>query len=383
MKKRRQSARLVTLLGLTLQQSLCLAPTHPIAAVPDEAHRAAGRVDSDTEALSVRESANAPKPDQQRLDVTAYVLELDRWSAAAERLRTHPDEASALEKGLPRSWTVTLRGQNFSVPTDWLRKTLDSLRSDRASAAGYSKEIRDRLDGMRREAQAFERQPAVEPATARARLQAILSRRDFREAHGPTWWDRFRERIVYWIEDLITRIFGRLGNHPVAYRGIAWVIAVGLVVASMLWLLRILVRGRPGTHLDLRGPIQLPRTWRDWAREALSASARGDYREALHLAYWAGIYRLEELGVWQVDRARTPREYLRLLPREAGLSDGHKAAGSASSGPDRAALAAITARFERVWYGGDRASADDFQAVVAQLEILGCSLQSILPTGRS
>ena len=123
--------------------------------------------------------------------------------------------------------------------------------------------------------------------------------------------------------------------------------------------------------MNLKGGIRVSRGWRDWARDALAASARGNHRDAIRLAYWAGVYRLEELGVCKVDRTRTHREYLRLLGAAPGAEN------------RRVPLENLTWRFERVWYGREPASAEDFQFVIKQLEMLGCVFPSTLATGSS
>jgi hypothetical protein len=54
------------------------------------------------------------------------------------------------------------------------------------------------------------------------------------------------------------------------------------------------------------------------------------------MLYWAAISRLESRGLWPVDRARTPREYLDLI---------------AATDPRRDDLTSLTRGFERIWYG--------------------------------
>ncbi|HLW79821.1 MAG TPA: DUF4129 domain-containing protein, partial [Terriglobia bacterium] len=92
---------------------------------------------------------------------------------------------------------------------------------------------------------------------------------------------------------------------------------------------------------------------------------------AVRLAYWTGVYRLADLGLWQIDRTRTHREYLRLVPQSPGEET------------RRDALSAVTSRFEHVWYGRRSASADDFRFVVSQLEKLGCVFPSTRATASS
>jgi hypothetical protein len=74
---------------------------------------------------------------------------------------------------------------------------------------------------------------------------------------------------------------------------------------------------------------------------------RGLWREAIHFLYWASISRLESKRLWPADRARTPREYLKLLP----VAD-----------PRKLVLTSLTRSFERTWYGGREAQDSDFDA---------------------
>jgi hypothetical protein len=149
---------------------------------------------------------------------------------------------------------------------------------------------------------------------------------------------------------------------------LAWILigAVFLILAA--WMVRRLQMRRPPTPLALEVAHAVAKTWQERAREAFAAAERGNFRDAIRLAYWAGVYRLEELGLWKSDRARTHREYLRLLP---------------PAHPQRDTFADITRRFELIWYAGQESSGGDFQAVVDNLEKLGCAFPSRLATEHS
>ena len=67
--------------------------------------------------------------------------------------------------------------------------------------------------------------------------------------------------------------------------------------------------------MDLSGATPVGRDWRRWLREAKEAAGRGDYRAAIHAAYWAAMVRMEEMKTLPEDRSRTPRESLRLIDR--------------------------------------------------------------------
>jgi hypothetical protein len=97
--------------------------------------------------------------------------------------------------------------------------------------------------------------------------------------------------------------------------------------------------------------------WTIWLSEARAAAARGDWRDAIHLAYWAGISFLEREGFWKPDRARTPREYLRLISPQK---------------EQRETLTALTRIFELAWYAKRETSEQTFIQTLAELEKLGC-----------
>jgi hypothetical protein len=97
------------------------------------------------------------------------------------------------------------------------------------------------------------------------------------------------------------------------------------------------------------------RDWQLWLADARRAAAAGQWREAIHFAYWASISRLESRRLWPADRARTPREYLALV---------------AADDPRKPLLATLTRSFERVWYGGRAAAESDYRKAEALADAL-------------
>jgi hypothetical protein len=303
------------------------------------------------------------------LNLQEYFAELDRWSTAAQSVEKHPELAASLRRQLPEAWRVKIGQEEFSVPTIWLRDLLRLVEANHDLAAHYAGEITWRLAEMRREAAALnEEQPALTPDAAAAALRRVLARREFRRVGPDTWLERLREALAEWWNNLWQRLAGAFKGHT------RWLtILLSLFVLTVLallagWLVRIALGRQRASQLRLESPLVVEKRWQDWARQALAAANRADYRQAIRLAYWAAVYRLAEAGVWQVDESRTHREYLRLLP---------------GSDRRRPALAAVTARFERTWYGGSRAQAEDFRELVAQLEDIGCSIRSTLQTASS
>ena len=109
------------------------------------------------------------------------------------------------------------------------------------------------------------------------------------------------------------------------------------------------------------------RSWQEWIRAARLAADGGNFREAVHSSYWAGVTYIEDLGVVAPDRSRTPREYLRLIEESSGYLPSERA-------KRRDSLAALTSRLERIWYGLRPARVEDFQDCMHQVEELGCRL---------
>jgi hypothetical protein len=94
-----------------------------------------------------------------------------------------------------------------------------------------------------------------------------------------------------------------------------------------------------------------------WLSEAKACAASGRWRDAVHLAYWAGMSFLEASGAWRPDQARTPREYLKLITASSEL---------------RPVLSTLTQQLEVTWYGYRPAGPESFAETLTQLEKLGC-----------
>ena len=200
------------------------------------------------------------------------------------------------------------------------------------------------------------RRPATIPQDERARLTAILARREFHEVHGETWFDRMKAAATR----LLTQVFGRIitsSVFPVVSRIVVWAL-VGLVaVLLLLWLLRTYRQSHIYTNISGSPSLLAEKPWRDWQAEAQRASEQGQWRDAVHFYYWAAISFLEERELWRPDPARTPREYLRLV---------------ASQDERRVPLEQLTLNFERTWYGNDAATEQSARSARTLVESLGC-----------
>ncbi len=262
-------------------------------------------------------------------------------------------QAEKLASALPEEWIIDTQGRHFEVSTaivvgdlrDYAKKPdagkLDAIRAEIALlVADASAMVADQVDS----------------SGDHARLAAILGRPEFHRVHGETWLDRLKRQA----KELLARLFGRLltsSAFPVASRIVVWSLVVLAVALLGFWLVRVYRESNVYTNISgVPGAIS-EKPWRDWKAEALIAAEQQRWRDAIHLYYWAAISFLEGQGLWRPDRGRTPREYLRLLPR-----------GDTHSVP----LAELTRSFETVWYGDETATEQKALAVQALVETVGC-----------
>jgi hypothetical protein len=194
-------------------------------------------------------------------------------------------------------------------------------------------------------------QPAAAPDHAQERdaMKQVLAGRDFRNLEAPTARDSALEKLGAWLNGLFAS-FGKLQANvawlgPVLVWGFVLAVCIGLVWGLMQLERRWRIRLVPESDGPAAGAASA-RDWQLWLADARRAAAAGEWREAIHCAYWAAISRLESKRLWPADRARTPREYLAMMTADD---------------PRRAGLATLTGSFERTWYGGRAAEENDYR----------------------
>lgn len=251
------------------------------------------------------------------------------------------------------------------VRYDWLRALLQSAGTpERAPSANtlpgqvlktppLSIDARLALARKRLEADEKEADDFVAPASnytaQRKALAAILARKEYR---GVTETSA-RERFLEWLGNQIDHILDLLAGFGRRSPWIGFVVRAlvfAVIGAALIWMLiRIERRSRTRLIPDAQIVVGAPsaREWQLWRADALAMAGQGRWRDAIHFLYWAAISRLESKQIWPADRARTPREYLGLMP----ANDNRKLS-----------LTTLTRSFERTWYGGRDASPSDFQA---------------------
>jgi hypothetical protein len=287
------------------------------------------------------------------LTTPEYRAELDRLLLAARQLDSSGGATPQPLHDLPQSWHVATNQQEFEVSTEGLQR--DVRRYEKEKNVTNAAAIRTRLQTFRSDLDGFEK-PLADVSANREELNSILARREFRDVQGPSWFDRLKQRLLEFILNFLGRLI-RSAAIPTISKFFVYGL-MGLAVAALAFVAyRSLWSNR---DFDSIVPKDLPisaKEWAIWLSEARAAAAKGDWRDAIHLAYWAGISFLERQGTWKPDRARTPREYLRLL---------------SSSSEHRETLTALTRIFELTWYANRGASERTFSQTLEELEKLGC-----------
>lgn len=285
-----------------------------------------------------------------------YGAELQRIASGLPGLEHDPALGIPLAATIPPAYIVADETGSIEVDTSRLRRELTGFAQLKpAQRAGAVERLTTWLQHSREQAARF----ADPKLDASAKLREILARREFGKVRGPNplevWWNSVRERIWSWIR----RLFGNIPRGEQAGQIAVWVVIALAACVLVIYLKRMAERAAR-EHEPTREIVRFApsaRHWRTWLNDARAAAAAGDHRLAIHHAYWAAVSYLESSGRWVPSPARTPREYIALLP---------------SGGKERNTLSGMTGMFERIWYGCRPAGQSDFAEVLARVEDLGC-----------
>jgi hypothetical protein len=233
----------------------------------------------------------------------------------------------------------------FQVHYDWLRNIIIAANSNYAQPDGKKKSDADlaiaaaRIDTAIQEARGTQPPEKSTPDLAHANSEArrILANPDYNYVETPSYWTRLQARFFQWLAKLFLSAgdFGR--RSPWLPLTIEIFLTVLALTGLGFWALQIFRRQQVAlaryTHASAL-VVRLPH--QDWLALAQQLAEKNEWRDAVHCLYWATINVLEERRFWQPSRARTPREYLRLL----------------EPGSERQQLLRQQTRsFERIWYG--------------------------------
>lgn len=302
-------------------------------------------------------------------DAASFAAELQRIGNAIKEEKAAAAGMAALREKLPSGWEVITAERRYFVSAEPLRSLLRDSEKEKKpdKIAAKGSEAAEWAFDLGNQVNAYATAQTHDAPSARPALDRILSQREFSGVHGPTSWDLFRQRILRWIENLLLRFFRQIDRHPMGAKLLFWAVVIAVVVWLAMALFRYWTRRTALEELRAPDSVAFVRTWQEWIHAAREAAARGDFREAIHSTYWAGISYLEDNAVVRADRTRTPREYMRLVSNSTQFV--------ASGRSTREALAALTMVLEQVWYGRRPASNQDFAQAMQNIEALGCQLQ--------
>ena len=282
-----------------------------------------------------------------------YLDRLDRLSVAVTTDAAGVASLPALIEEWSHPFRVSGNGQTFEVPVSTIEIDL-GVWENRHDATARERLLQN-IRARRRDAEEFLR-PPVDVASEQAALHDVLQSHEFRALQGPGWSDRLLQRLLQWLQTVLSfaipaSLIPTLGSALVY--GIVTLAFMALAFATY----RYIQRSSAKEIAHIRPSAPAPKDWSRWLSDARAAADRAEWRDATHFTYWCAVAFLEANGAWRPDCARTPREYLAVLPPASGA---------------REQLLALTQDFERVWYGHAAADARSFDESFARLRQLGC-----------
>ncbi len=293
----------------------------------------------------------------ETISISEYRQQLQNIATKVDALESHPETAGELVASIPDQVTVAASSGEITVQYKSLKDNLAAFSRAKVERADLLREIQAYTQALSSAAEGYEKRD-VDFTAQHSQLDQILARREFKKVQGPNAKDALLSRIYRWLSRLLSKLAFRGAANFDLMRLIIYLFVGTAIALLLVWTVRRLRQPQP--ELLPREIIPFSpsaRGWRTWLAEARALAQQQDWRNAIHLAYWAGISYLEEHGAWKPNRARTPREYLRLIGTRAAQYP---------------VLSALTRKLETVWYGYGTASEADYQDALSQLEKLGC-----------
>jgi Domain of unknown function (DUF4129) len=245
---------------------------------------------------------------------------------------------------------VTLANQSpFDAHYAWMSDALSSAKSlPDPKRAALMASAESHLDADLADAQPSA--PAPDFSTARGDANAILASREFNSSTEPSLRDRIMAIVYRWLDRLLTHVAAFGSRSPWIGPLIEWILGTVACALLLVWAFRTVRRQRVRMQFEAARHIeQTDERVLNWMREAEEHAARGSFRDAVHCLYWASIVSLEGRRLWHPDRARTPREYLRLLDPASRIT---------------LLLRQQTFSFETIWYGLRPAAQLDYDSAL-------------------
>jgi hypothetical protein len=152
---------------------------------------------------------------------------------------------------------------------------------------------------------------------------------------------RFLWNVLRWPVDRLLDLLAR----ALTYGPVVLLLALALVAAIIVLYARGLRGALVGQAETAASAAPLPPTSSDAMRLAQHEAARGHYREASHFLFSATLLWLEERGRFRFEPTATNQEHLASVSGDVTVAD---------------RLRPFVLRFDRVWYGQDQVSSQDY-----------------------
>lgn len=273
-----------------------------------------------------------------------------------EEAKSPAVDIDQLIASVPLTCRFDADSKHFQVSNSQLQTEL--LKVKTADTKDRADDLRELQESLELRLKSLDGYAVGVDSTAKPKLQHIFEQREFRSVGSQDAKAMIREEILKLLLALFSLIAANTQQALLFAEIFMWTV-IGLAVLFILWkLYGWLTRERPLERTREIIPFApSSKSWQHWMKEARAALAIGDLREAVHSSYWAAISHLESSGAWIPDRARTPREYLRLISK---------------SDSARPLLVDISRVFEVVWYGNRAPSQTDCEAFLAKVEQIAC-----------
>jgi len=286
-----------------------------------------------------------------------YRLQLHDIAEKVRTLQDHPDQAETIIGAIPDETSVRTENGDLVVSYRALKDDLTEFsKADAKFKPARLEQIEGYLERLESEAATYDH-ATTNVASSRQKVSEILSRREFRRVHPPSLKETLLGKLYHRLARLLDRIRFQNATFNVLQAIVYFLVGAALMLLVFWTVNRLRRKEDEAPPREIVPFSPSAKSWRAWLAEARNNAEKQDWRNAIHLAYWAGISFLESGGAWKPNRARTPREYLRLL---------------STRNSNYPSLSALTRKFEIVWYGDRPAGQQDFQETMAQLEKLGC-----------
>ncbi len=300
-------------------------------------------------------AASAQPPQRS---IAAYRDHLQSLASLIAQCRQHTDVAHCNGDAVGPDEQVRVPGlsQPRSVSYVWLRSVLQHVADTKhvlqpAEVAPLLQAAAERIQLEQSQAPGGPSKiapVAAQPGAAHTALTQILARPEFLYIDR-SLLQRVQDQVALWINRHLAGLAEYSSHRRWLGRLLTWALISFACLGLAVWFVQQSRRAR-GLNLENAAPMEGSpslRSWERWRQDAEEAVLQQRWRDAVRAYYWASIARLESRGQWTADRARTPREYLRLLVPDH---------------PKHHDLGLLTRQFEGCWYGADKATQPDCDA---------------------